>query len=609
MSFAQEVKDFLAGYQVTSEMSNKRAQREQDKAYNDAMLELKKGDQAIDRETLELRKKAAAARSALGGGRGGSGAVKPSESRAQTRFEWEKEDREAKRRAEEAGVAAEEAISGMDTSGFDLEAIPGYEEEQEFAYGGMVRRAYAEGGTVLPDDPEEDPDLPNLEPMRPRPRPAAPEAAIPTEAPAAPVAPAAQAPAPEKPAPSPKATKIVVEAAQEAGKAVMDSFEREVKTPTAAVGDGSNKSGMDFVKGSGGMTPEEITQMEKGVDPNGELPPYLTTAATMSSAYKFFMQKDPPEPEKALKAAQGYLLGVKGLTQTLGSLAVDAIKQGDAESACRLFNDACNRFPSGHEIIVTPDPKYGLTYVVKNEGGIIEEGKMDPNQFIQASSEVANGKAFTQQMIQFVSANQKTGGNFSKALADVEEAAGRLAGITEARTNAGEDTPEYEQLVAAEKEARAALTAAEGSARDLASMRTPKKGRTPATEASVNSSILTARKAGLDMAVPYEMPESDAPADDRNVWERNAPTFLGGREAPGTAAPAAIPTEAPAPAPAQVQAPAPAQAPVTPPGNTPKLKPVPPDALAAAKAAIAKGADRAAVIKRLTDNGYSADGL
>lgn len=596
MSFANEVKDFLAGYQMVSEMGEKKKQREQDKAYNDAVLDLRRQELDLRKEEMALRQRADATRAAAG-----PGAPSPSEMRAQTRFDWEAEDRaraEAEREKDEAATAAIEALPPLpgeiDLEGFGVPYQETITEKPGFAEGGLVEDMRA--------------------PVRPRPRPEGLGAAIPTEepAPAAPAAPQAppqsalpsgqpaapaqgqpvtQPPA-EQPLPSPKSTRVVVQRAAEVGKEVMDAVEFELKTPQAAVGEGSEKTGVNFITGEGAMTPQEITALEQKIDKEGVIPPHLKTAVGMAELHNHFIEKG--EPEKALRASVGYLTGVKSLTQTLGMLSMEAAQKGEVEAACRLANDACNRFPSEHVVTFTPDPRFGFTYSVKDaEGKPVEQGRLNPNQFLEVTGQIANGQAFTEQMAQFVSRHGKSGGDFGKALSGVEEAAGRLAGIDEALAMKEEGDEGYEQLVEARKGAMAALQDAESGARELADLGgDPKKRRSPDSTANIANSIRAARKAGMDMAIPFEAPAAE-PADDRNWWQRNMPAAIGGQEAP-QAAPAA--PAAPAPA--------------TPQGNQPAgLKPAPTDVLAKAKAAIANGADPAAVAKRLTENGFSADGL
>ena len=573
MSFAAEVKDFISSYSAVRELGEKSAQRKQDKEYNDAILELKRAEQDLDAQALELRRNAAATRGTL--------APSPSEVRAQARFDWEAEDRAKAAEDEAAAAAAEAAISGIDVGNVDLGEFPVEEEPTA---------QYAEGGLV--DEPESASALP----VRPKPRPDALASAVPTaeEKPAAPAAPAVPAMPPAKP------TRIVVQRAAEVGKEVMDNVAYELKTPESAVGEGSSKSGADFVSGRGGMTPQEITALEQKIDPEGTIAPHVKTAVTMAEVHNHFVAKG--EPEKALKASVGYLTGIKGLTQTLGTLSMEAAQAGDPEAACRLANDACNRFPDEHTVKFSPDPRFGFTYLVTDaDGKTVEQGRMNPNQFLETTGKIANGQAFTNQMFQFVTRHKETGGDFGQALSGIEKAAGRLAGIEEAFSLKEEGDEGYAEGLAARKEALAALQEAEAAARELANMSgDPKKRRSTEGTASIENSIRAARKAGKEMAIPFEAPAQPESADGRNWWERNMPTMLGGEEAPASApAATAVPTTAPAPAPAPA---------ATPQGNTAPAPKLPAgmtaaDVVAQAKAAIAGGKDPDAIAARLKSFG------
>jgi hypothetical protein len=566
MSFAAEVKEFISSYSAVRELGEKSAQRKQDKEYNDAILELKRAEQALDEQALELRRNAAATRGTL--------APSPSEVRAQTRFDWEAEDRARAADEEAAAADAEAAISAIDVGGFDTSDVP-VEDTAKYAEGGLV------------DEPESALPVEDMRaPVRPKPRPAA----LAPEAPAVQEAPAQPAMPPAKP------TRIVVQRAAEVGKEVMDNVAYELKTPESAVGEGSGKSGADFVSGRGGMTPQEITALEQKIDPEGTIAPHVKTAVTMAEVHNHFIEKG--EPEKALKASVGYLTGIKGLTQTLGTLSMQAAQAGDPEAACRLANDACNRFPSEHIVNFSPDPRFGFTYSVTDaDGKTVDQGRMNPNQFLETTGKIANGQAFTNQMFQFVTRHKESGGDFGKALSGIEQAAGRLAGIEEAFSMKEEGDEGYAEGLAARKEALAALQQAEAAARELADLSAdPKKRRSTEGTANIENSIRAARKAGKELAIPFEAPAQESVPDDRNWWERNMPTAVGGQEAP-TAAPAAtaVPTTPPAP-------------PATQPGNTPPAAKLPAgmtaaDVVAQAKTAIAGGKDPDAIAARLKSFG------
>lgn len=555
MGLAQEVRDFVAGYTAVSDITAKQeanrgasAKAAQDKEYKDALL-------AIRREELDLRKKAL---SLKGSGGGGGGSRPMSEAQRERlkldreRFEWQKKQGDEKAMAKDA----EAAISGVDDSydaGPDttdsiVDQPPVISDDDLDYYatqatGGMVSK-YVEGGKVedsaIPDAFSDKYGsaakavTPPAESMQPAPggKPLAiPDAFAAKPAPAQP----AQA---EKPVDE-KSVKVVIAKAGEAAAAAMDSFEREVRVKPSAIGEGSEKSGMDIATGQGGMSPQEYEQVLKAVDPNNTIPGYLKSGAALSAAYDYFIGKG--QTDKAVKAAKGFLIANKQAIQTLGTLALEAFKGGDAEAACRLINDACNRFPSADQIQVTPDDRAGVTYSVMQGGKVVEQGKLNMAQAWELTGQIANGSLYVKQMAQFAKAHKKA--TPDAAITESNDAYATLRQTNDALTAAMEPdsgkTPE--EIKALKAKAEAAKAAHE-------------KAMNAAVKAGAKRrDVLAENKAAYEMAIP-DVPE-EATQDQRNWWQRNAPTMLGGQpdpvtsqgNAPAQAVPTA-PTTAPAPA-------------------------------------------------------------
>lgn len=531
MSFAQEVKEFIAGWQAVSEMGYKRDSLKADKEYRDAMVELQRGELDLKKQKLEMDRVAEGRRAAVAA----DATPSPTEVRAQTRFEWEKEDRER--------AAAEREASKV------ADSLPDEEEESEEE---LYKPAYAEGGLVEALDTS----------PRPKQKPEALKAAPPatalppdplTKPSVAPVTSAGKPEAPKAAAPV-EATKIVLKPAEDAISQVGQEFITDLAKPPAAVGAGEQR-----------MSLQEFDTMLNAIDPEKKLPKHLETAAVLGAAFNTI-----EDPQKKYKLARGVLRSAMEQSQILGSMVPQALQAGKVNEACRLFNDACNKFPTGHEVIVTPIAQ-GFSYEVKDaEGKTVMDGNLTPEELLQMSGKVADGSAFIEETYRFYEANKKTKADPDRAIDNVESAASRLAGINETLAGLSQDDPNYKTVLKAQTEAMNELNGAKTDARRL---------KVKSTE------IRAAQKAGLDLAIPYELPAP--PADNRTFGEKILPEFLGGKPAPG-----AIPTEAPPAAPAPAAG-----------------KPLPPDIAAKAKDAIAKGADRAAVIQRLQENGFSTDGL
>lgn len=535
MSFAQEMKDFVAGYQAVSDVGQKKRASELDEKKINADIEYQNAKLDLDKQELALKSKSAAARAKLGG------TPKPSEVRAQTRFEWEQEDRKKKKAIQEGEALA-------DTLPPVSEEEDVYEPTAEYANGGVVAH-YDGGGAVGSDEPIEGMETSPRPKARPVPVPEPrPQQAIPTEPQAAP-AEAAPAAAPEA-KPEAKPTTIFLEPAKEALNAVGEEFIADQSKPQAAVGDAKEDDKLPL---------QDYDTIMKTIDPKGELPEHLKTAAALGAAFE--VVKD---PQKRFRLAKGVLSSAKEQSQILGSLVPEALRAGHVEEACKLFNDACNKFPTGHQVVVTPIPQ-GFSYLVRDEKEqVVMKGNLTPEELMEMSGQVADGSLFMSEMAKFYKSNKGTGGSYTAALADVTTAYTAAASATENyKTISESDASDEEKRAAydAAQKARKALAAADAQVRKLGL-----QGAKP----------LSDRQMALDLRSAHRVDEA--------TGELAPP--------PGSALPVTPEgNETPAPAPAQ--------------GG----KPAPTAIMESAKAALAKGADRAAVIKRLTDNGYSAEGL
>lgn len=558
MSFAQEVKDFLAGWTAVNEITNKNKNTEIDRKYREAWQKISESELGIKQEELKLKQEEAKRRAALGSDSG----LTPYQERS---LALKERELELKEDAANNKTAETNANAIADSLPDEEDDVGGYVPTANQAAGGLVQHA-VEGAPVTALPTEED----TLRPPPPRPNTAT--SAVPVEPPKPETATTAPEPAvttaPKQP--DPEATKIILKPAEDALSAVTETFITELGKPTSGTEGKSNPR----------LPLEDFNTILKTIDPEGKLPPHMETAAALGAA--FTVVKD---PAKKYKLATGVLGSAMEQSQILGSLIPDALRAGDADAVCRLMNDACNKFPTGHRVEVTPIAQGFSFQVLDPEGKVMDKGQLTPEEMLTMSGKVADGSLFLQNLYQFQQNNKDTKGSPDRALQLVEQAASELAGIREAKALTDDET-ELAAITQAEKDAIARLNEMKGKAAGLKVK---------------PSDVRAAQTAGLALAIPYEAPGAgDAPAQGGNDLPWYKRMMLSDEEEKKlTGQGQAVPTETPAP----TQTPA-----VTPEGNT-ALKPLPADIAASAKAAIAKGADRAAVLKRLTENGFSVEGL
>jgi hypothetical protein len=444
MTFANEVRDFITGY--TAIRDSRRRDEDGVRADRDLELRERRSEHDIEYQNamLELRREEVQGRLAQAAARGGARPPSLRDQLALERHGWAVEDRnraeelrrwEIEHRRLQAGQgvplgpglslpgapAAGTPATGAPATGADQYADPvddGDDDEFEsfqpyFQAGGLVEEEPPVGALPTEVTPRQimkgppgaapAPAPAPVAPVAP-PAPAAPTQALPTgpapaAAPAAAPTPEPEA-APEEPPVSPDAQRVVSERAAEATDAVARSASTEMETPQSAVGEGSEAPTIDLVNNRGGLSPEEYATAYRAIDPEGRIPAHLQGTAMLAEGYQFYI--DQGQPDRALTFARQIMVSLKEASQTFGAMALQAIEAGDMESACRLFNDACNRFPSGHEVRARQDPRTGvLSYTVSNNGEEVESGNMNVGQFFEYTTGIANGSAFLQQMVQF----------------------------------------------------------------------------------------------------------------------------------------------------------------------------------------------------------------
>ena len=202
---------------------------------------------------------------------------------------------------------------------------------------------------------------------------------------------------------SPLSTQIVYNRAAEAADAVLRGQNAQQGIGRAAVGAGSDIR-VDLVTGKGAMTPEEIKAIGDKIDPNGMIPAHLKTMAKLSEIFTHY--RNLGDTESAYIISTKLLAGEKQLSQTLGMLAAEAMRNGNAAEAAKLFGDAFDRFPTDHNIELKPAADGVMHYAVRKGGKIVEQGKLTGAEFMQMAGEVANGQMFMKGLMQFAASNK-----------------------------------------------------------------------------------------------------------------------------------------------------------------------------------------------------------
>ncbi len=590
MSFSAEVKDFVSGFQVGAgvggDIQNRKLARDK--------FELEKAiderDYAFDREKFEATK----VRSDRAFGlrqQAYNDSKAEREARRKEKAAADAERKEAKRAYD---VLPEEDKKGGKSSAVTYpddwdEAYPEQateepdeipvmevddEEVADFQRGGMVAHA-AEGGLIETEE-EGKQDL---------------ESAIPAT-PAAPATPKPiSIPTGEPEVQRAEKTDALLEQVKEPIRDVMKALADEGRESKQAV---PTKKIQDRVAAIKPATPDEIKAIDAKVDPDNQLEPYRKGAARLVSAYNFFIEKG--EPDKARKIAAQIIKFDQMASQTLGTLALEAGRQGDMGSMTRLLTDAFNEhLPDGNTLSAQPTDKGTVLFKVERNGEVVQQGEADTRQIWEMAAKVADGSEYIKRMLRLTQEGGTSQGNpgtvkkrsYPTDLRTAAKAANEVEALQKEIEATSAENPEDEGLAELRKQFNAKLAEAEKAMARVEQSRA-KTGRPMDV---FEKDFINARKAAKQTALPQAFPEQAPTEQEKEIF--------GGGWLPSPIAVAVDYFRGDEP-----QQALPESAPVTSAG-----KPMPPETLAKAKAAIAEGRSRAGVIKKLQDAGYNTEGL
>ena len=624
MSFAAEMKDFVAAWTAVDAMGQDREKLKLQREELQALTDYRNQSLDLDKQQLELSRTNADRNYGL----------------AAERNAIAREQAEA---AKYTGVF--EGLADLDTEQLDwstgTEATDtGAEDEAlsmepEFRRGGMVVKA-AEGGLL-----EEDPDLPFVDPQNPYVDPRANqrlrESAIPTEAPATRPAPAGAGrersaahtglredpnASVARPAaqPDPRASASVAADAQAAVADAAPALVEDAGRPEAAVGPDADTDRPDIVNNRGGLSLDEYKELVSTIDPNDQIPAYLKSAAVLASTHRYFMENG--QPEKAQRIAKGILVLNKQMTQTLGALAQNAMEDGDIPAAAQFVSDAANQFPTGDQFKVQVGDDGVVSYTRMEHGEEVGSGELTAEQLWELTGKVKDGSLFIEEMGRLAESGGSRGKSETEALGMVNDAYVRAMQAKAASDAVDPNNPDRtaeedvspEELKRLRKEAegaRAVYNRFQSNALKMGVKRTD---------------IIATNNAALEMAISPEAPAAEGEgeaAGEGEGWfgtdsggavnsaiDMSARALLPGYGAYRTAQDVVGYAQGVAERSGQMQPGAYAEelAGITPPSGV-TLRPAAEADLANARAAIANGADPRAVAQRFFENGFSIEGL
>lgn len=447
MSFAQEMRDFAAGYKAIADTGRRNAynRRDLEESKNDPFAgygEEESGGNFMDK-----------LKGFFGGGdKTSEGAIAEPEDAREAMFG--KFNSAYERAYRKGDLKSSEAILGNMKRWGGLPQPP----KTKMAVGGVVPEFDDEGTEITPASYEAIEE-------ETTPAPPAPTEAVMTE-------------------PKPEAASFDEDAvARDMSEMAMPGYAAAYKRaakelePASGVPDESEvRARRDaFNRGDNAASHDEVKAIDAIIDPDGKLPANAKSAARIAAIWEYYSKRG--EEDKAAELINRLSAYDRRNSQTRGMLAQQAMAKGDLEGAVKLIKDAYDQDLPGADLIQPAVLQTGnIQANVVRDGEVIESVEATPEEFKGLIQQVASGQAHSKQSLELIrqweaskgTGKGRSGGGGGKAKAapgDSEALSTALQGVRQAAdaVRALPDDATDEQRAAANK----ALTDAEAAARSV----------------------------------------------------------------------------------------------------------------------------------------------
>lgn len=204
-------------------------------------------------------------------------------------------------------------------------------------------------------------------------------------------------------------------AAQELEPAAGIQDENEVRARRDAYNRGDNAASHD-----------EVKAIDAIIDPDGKLPANAKSAARIASIWEYYSKRG--EEDKAAELINRLSAYDRRNSQTRGMLAQEAMAKGDVQGAVKLIKDAYDQDLPGADMIQPAVLQNGnIQANVVRDGQVVESVEATPQQFQGLIQQVASGQAHSQQALGLISqweANRKTakgGGKGGSSAVEIDD--------------------------------------------------------------------------------------------------------------------------------------------------------------------------------------------
>lgn len=368
MSFSQELKDFVSGWNTSSKLNT-------DNEYKSALTAAAKGAEtrASDPATLKLAQDTGQERLKSLQEANKSAPVSRGYTQALTESIRANRERAAKEAAGETtgtgllpgGPALRSTITPDSNTPIATTTPTGAIPTEDPAL------AYADGG-VVPDESDDDEDIP-----------------APVVGAVGPISDATDFSARGR-TPSGMAPQLLSDA-HSAVKGGYKHLEKEFGLGGTGIKTAAQKQkALAFQKGAGGLSPQEMDAARKTIDPKNELTESQRNLAALGAVYQFWQNKG--DGEKAQRVAGQMLQHYRTASERYAAIAAHAAEQGNLDVATQAAVKAYANVPDGRDMTIRKTGDGNLIYEYTDENGkTLSKGIATPQQLASSAMGLVQG--------------------------------------------------------------------------------------------------------------------------------------------------------------------------------------------------------------------------
>lgn len=151
-----------------------------------------------------------------------------------------------------------------------------------------------------------------------------------------------------------------------------------------------------FAMNANAPTSNDIAEIDRTIDPKGELAPHLRSIARLNGMYDFYLKQG--NPEKASKMAWSMAQYARKMAMSGGAQMQALIEKGNMAGAAKVFEKVYEEMPNGNDIKVKP-VKGGIEYKVFDiDGNPTDGGRLAIDEVMRLATGMQNGTAWFQGM-------------------------------------------------------------------------------------------------------------------------------------------------------------------------------------------------------------------